>query len=140
MLKQREILAPIKEESSYQKMDDNGINNNNKMNNDSENNNREIFDSYKNNENSNNSVMNHPIVVKLIDIGVEPIYSRRIFQYYHPQNYGEALEYLIMHKGIVQHHFVQDRHDIYSSICYLCGENKKNHLGYNEFNSNNNKK
>ena len=139
ILKTKYALFRIKEKEQLNtNRENNDIEKNNNVNNDNENNNGDIYNS-NNSQNINDSIMNHPIIVKLIDIGVEPIYSRRIFQYYHPQNYGEALDYLLISKGIVQHNFVQDRNDINSDICYLCGEKKKNHLGYKQNDSNEDK-
>ena len=86
---------------------------------------------------NNNSNINSPILDHLIEFGYNPIYSRRIFLYYHPRNLEEAIEYLSLENGIIQHIFVQDRNNIENNICYLCGENKNIHLNSNVFNSNN---
>jgi len=86
--------------------------------------------------------MNNPIISYMIELGIEPIYSFRIFQYYSPKNNTEAIEYLIMSNGIIQHHFVVDRNKKNINICYLCGGKKEEHLDYfsekeNDINSNN---
>ena len=86
---------------------------------------------------NNNSNINSPILDHLIEFGYNPIYSRGIFLYYHPRNLEEAIEYLSLENGIIQHIFVQDRNNIENNICYLCGENKNIHLNSNVFNSNN---
>ena len=98
------------------------INNNN-------NNNNNINNSQNNNINlSINSAMNNPIVLQLIEFGFNPVYSQRIFNYLHPNNIEEALDYLSFQNGIIQHHYVKDRNDEQNNICYLCGELKDKHL------------
>ena len=88
---------------------------------------------------STNSVINNPIVMKLIESGIEPKYSKRIFHYYHPSNIDDALNYLILENGIIQHYFVQDRKKLENVNCYLCGNHKNNHLGSIPLNNNFNK-
>ena len=101
-------------------LDNNNINN--------ENNNNSILN---NNINSSyNAAMNNEIVLQLIELGYNSLYSTRIFIYYHPQNIDEALNYLNIDNGIIQHHFVQERENLSSDICFLCGESKEIHLGY----------
>ena len=65
----------------------------------------------------------NPILIQLIEFGYNPIYSRRIIQYFHPQNFEDALEYFLTENDIIQHHFIQDR-DINLITCYVCGELK----------------
>ena len=79
---------------------------------------------------SYNEAINNEIVKQLTEFGFNFIYSTRIFMYYHPRTIDEALDYLNMENGIIQHHFVQDRENISSEICFLCGESKEIHLGY----------
>ena len=74
------------------------------------------------------STMNNDIIIQLIELGKSPLYSKRIFQYYHPKNIQEAVDYLSFENGIIQHIFVQDRNNNENSICYLCGEKKDIHL------------
>ena len=94
------------------------------------------------NNNNINISMNHsndsiirPIIKQLIDFGFNPVYSRRIFFYYHPQNVEDALDYLSLENGIIQHNFVQDRINNENITCYLCGESKDIHLNSNINNS-----
>ena len=42
----------------------------------------------------------NPIVMQLNEFGFDPLYSSRIFLYYHPQNIDEALEYLNIVKPV----------------------------------------
>ena len=79
---------------------------------------------------SNYSEMNNEIVLKLIEFGYNSIYSKRIFVYFQPENIEEALDYLLIENGIINHNFVQDR-DPKSNLCYLCGERKEIHFGFN---------
>ena len=79
----------------------------------------------------------NPILIQLIEFGYDPIYSRRIIQYFHPHNIDDALEYLSTQNEIIQHHFIQDRDINNINTCYVCGELKENHLYYNK-NINNN--
>ena len=83
---------------------------------------------------SNNNIIS-PIINQLIEFGFNPLYSRRIFLYYHPQSVEDALEYLSLENGVIQHNFVQDRINNENNICYLCGENKNIHLNSNINNS-----
>ena len=53
--------------------------------------------------------MDNPLVVQLIDFGVESLYAQRIYQFLHPNDIDEALDYLSRINGIIQHNFVQDR-------------------------------
>ena len=108
-------------------LDINNINNENNNNNSILNNN--INSSY-------NAAMNNEIVLQLIELGYNSLYSTRIFIYYHPQNIDEALNYLNMDNGIIQHHFVQDRSDPENNICYLCGEEANVHLKSAQINNN----
>ena len=91
------------------------------------------------NNNINSSVNsdnneNNLIITRLIELGFNPLYSKRIFLYYHPDNIEDAIDYLSSENGIVQHHFVQERNDIDNNICYLCGEEKNIHLNSNSNN------
>ena len=104
------------------------INNNNDNNNNNQNNN--ILSSI-------NSASDNPMVLNLIEFGFNPLYSQRLFNYYHPRNIEDALDYLSFENGIIQHHFVQDRNDIENNNCYLCGEPKDIHLINLQINNNN---
>ena len=88
---------------------------------------------------SNDSLdnINNPIISQLIELGFNPLYSRRLFLYNHPSNIEEALDYLAFQNGIIQHHFVQDRNSMDSNICYICGEINNIHLNFNQINNNN---
>ena len=94
------------------------------------NNNENINHSNNNISFSYNAAINNPITVQLIQFGFNPIYSYRVFSYFHPQNFEEALDYLLTNNGIVQHHFVQDRGNLENYLCYICGEEREIHLGY----------
>ena len=89
---------------------------------------------YSINKSSDN--INNPIIEQLIEFGFNPLYSKRIFIYYHPQNVEDALDYLSFEDGIIQHHFVQDRSDPENNICYLCGEEANVHLKSAQINNN----
>ena len=86
-----------------------------------------------------NTAINNPIVSQLIDFGFNQLYSTRLFLYYHPHNIDEALEYLNINNGIMQHHFVQERENIDSELCYLCGEKRETHLDNGRFSIKENK-
>ena len=74
--------------------------------------------------NSINS-MNTPIIDQLIELGYNPKYSKRILQYYHPQNIEDALDYLYFENGIIQHRFIKENSKCDNNICHLWGEEKK---------------
>ena len=73
--------------------------------------------------------MDNPLVVQLIDFGVESLYAQRIYQFLHPNDIDEALDYLSRINGIIQHNFVQDR-NINNRNCSLCGEDQKIHIDF----------
>ena len=122
-------------------------NNNNEKSSNIYNNNSKIDNSYIIGDNKINNIrnnfqneslnlsqsINNPILIQLIDFGYDPIYSKRIIQYYHPLNVEEALEYLNFNQGIIQHRFIKDR-NINNINCYVCGERKEIHLDYNHEN------
>ena len=74
------------------------------------------------------SIMNNRIISQLIEFGYSSLYSKRIFQYYHPNDVQEAIDYLSFEDGKIQHVFVPDRNNNENNICYLCGEQKDIHL------------
>jgi len=74
------------------------------------------------------SIMNNEIISQLIEFGYSSLYSKRIFQYYHPRDIQEAVDYLSFEDGKIQHVFVPDRNNNENNTCYLCGEQKDNHL------------
>ena len=77
-----------------------------------------------------NSIMisNDPIVLQLIEFGYDEKYSRRVLYYLHPEDIEEALDYMAIRNGIIQHRFVHNNREILSDICYICGEKKEIHL------------
>ena len=88
----------------------------------------------KSDENNNSKILNssindNPIRTQLIEFGYNKIYSKRIIQYFHPNNIEEALDYFSENQGIIQHRFIKDR-NANNSICYICGEKKEIHLDY----------
>ena len=110
---------------SDQFIDENDIKNN--ISKSEENNNSKIF---------NQSISNNPIMDQLVDFGYNKIFSKRLVQYLIPQDIEEALDYFSKSKDIIQHRFIQDR-NTKKTICYICGENKENHLDYIPENNNN---
>ena len=72
-------------------------------------------------------VETNSIVVQLIELGYDKIYSRRVFYYLHPEDIEEALNYMDIENGIIQHRFIKDRNNS-NNICYICGEEEKKHL------------
>ena len=76
----------------------------------------------------------NPIVVQLQNLGYNKVYSRRVFYYLHPEDLEEALNYMAIENGIIQHRYIQGRY-ISNNICYICGEERKKHL--NELNNEN---
>ena len=85
---------------------------------------------------SNNGEIN-PMINQLIEFGYDHDYSRRVFNYFHPNNIDEALNYMVEENGIIQHRFIKNRRDISNKLCYICGFQEKLHL--KEFNININK-
>ena len=69
----------------------------------------------------------NPIFLQLEEFGYDNVYSRRVLYYLQPEDLEEALNYMSIENGIIQHRFVYDR-DISNNKCYLCGEEKKIHL------------
>ena len=68
----------------------------------------------------------NPIVVQLCEFGYDSVYSRRVFHYLHPEDLEEALNYMAIENGIIQHRFVYNRNTS-NNICYVCGKEKGLH-------------
>ena len=79
----------------------------------------------------------NPIVIQLQEFGYDKIYSRRVFYYLHPEDLEEALNYMAIENGIIQHRFVQDRNSS-NKLCYICGEPEEIHLRELNINLNDN--
>ena len=81
-------------------------------------------------DNKNRSINEelNPIVIQLIEFGYDKIYSRRVFHYFHPDDLEEALNYMAIDNGIIQHRFIKDNRNINNKLCYICGESDENHL------------
>ena len=69
----------------------------------------------------------NPIVMQLQELGYNNIYSRRVFYYLHPEDLEEALNYMDIINGIIQHKFLKDREPS-NTLCYLCGQAEDVHL------------
>ena len=69
----------------------------------------------------------NPIVIQLCQFGYDSVYSRRVFHYLHPEDLEEALNYMAIENGIVQHRFVYNRNTS-NHLCYVCGKEKSIHL------------
>ena len=70
----------------------------------------------------------NPIVMQLQELGFNKNYSKRVFQYLHPADLEEALNYMSKVHGIIQHRFIRGRSKIRNNKCYICGEKKEIHL------------
>ena len=70
----------------------------------------------------------NPLVIQLKEFGYDNIYSRRVFYYLHPEDIEEALNYMSIENGIIQHQFVKDKRNISNEMCYICNENEEIHL------------
>ena len=62
------------------------------------------------------------------EFGYDIIYSRRVFYYLHPEDLEEALNFMAIENGIIQHRYLQDRRNNTNKLCYICGEPKEIHL------------
>ena len=89
----------------------------------------DIGEAKKNNYSLSKSILveTNSIVIQLIELGYDKIYSRRVFYYLHPEDIEEALNYMDIENGIIQHRFIKDRNNS-NNICYICGEEEKKHL------------
>ena len=74
---------------------------------------------------------NSPIITQLIEFGINPTYSKRLFHFYHPTTIDDILDYLAYENGKIQHNFVQDRNNFENDLCYLCGEARNIHNNNN---------
>ena len=94
---------------------------------------------------SNNEIRNNnfsleetnSIVIQLYEFGYDSVYSRRVFHYLHPEDLEEALNYMAIENGIIQHRFVYNRNTS-NNICYVCGKEKGLHLKELNINVNSN--
>ena len=80
-----------------------------------------------NNEIRSTNFSSNPIVIQLCEFGYDSVYSRRVFHYLHPEDLEEALNYMAIENGIIQHRFVYNRATS-NNICYVCGKEKGIHL------------
>ena len=72
--------------------------------------NNENIEEEKNSVNlSQSNSLNNSILNQLIDLGINPIYAKRIYKYYHPLDIYEALDYFYSNNGIIQHHFIENK-------------------------------
>ena len=67
------------------------------------------------------------IITQLCEFGYDSVYSRRVFYYLHPVDLEEALNYMAVENGIIQHRFVHNR-STSNNMCYICGEKQGIHL------------
>ena len=68
------------------------------------------------------------ILLQLIEMGYDNKYSKRVVYYFHPDDLEEALNYMEIENGIIQHRFIRDNKDVYNKSCFICGENEDIHL------------
>ena len=85
-------------------------------------------DQIKNSNHESINVEINPLVIQLQEFGYDNIYSRRVFYYLHPEDIDEALNYMAIENGIIQHQFVKDKRNISNEMCYICNENEEIHL------------
>ena len=85
---------------------------------------------------SQSDFLNNSIINQLTQLGINKIYAQRLFQYYHPLDVYEALDYFYSNNGIIQHRFIENKKKS-NNDCYLCGEKKEIHLGYIQKSNNN---
>ena len=83
---------------------------------------------------SNNAEIN-PIITQLKELGYDDIYIRRVFHYLHPIDLNEALDYMSIENGIIQHHFIHERNKS-NNLCYICNNSEEKHLKYQSNNNN----
>jgi len=82
-----------------------------------------------NNEDDISHSINNPILIQLLAFGYDPIYSKRIIEYFHPNRIEEALNYLSIDQGVIQHRYIKNK-NINNITCYICGKRKEIHLDY----------
>ena len=92
---------------------------------------------YESKGNIFNSVIaeTNSIVIQLQQFGYDKIYSRRVFYYLHPQDLEEALNYMAIENGIIQHVFIPDRINS-KNLCYICGDIREKHIKILNINNN----
>ena len=61
----------------------------------------------------------NPIINQLKEFGYSSVYSRRVFHYLHPEDLEEALNYMAIDDGIIQHRFVRNRHSLKINVIYV---------------------
>ena len=88
---------------------------------------------YINIKSSNNEGIN-PIITQLKELGYDDIYSLRVFHYYHPIDLNEALNYMSIENGIIQHQFIYGRNKS-NNLCYICNNSEEKYLKYQNNNN-----
>ena len=73
---------------------------------------------------SQSDFLNNSIINQLTQLGINKIYAQRLFQYYHPLDVYEALDYFYSNNGIIQHCFIENKKKAIMIAIYV--EKKRN--------------
>ena len=78
------------------------------------------------------SIINNPIMNVLIEFGYDYKFSKKLISYLNPRSVEQAIEYLSVENGIIQHFFIEDLNN--ENKCKICEKTREDHL-INEINS-----
>ena len=78
------------------------------------------------------SIINNPIMNVLLEFGYEYKFSKKLISYLNPRSVEQAIEYLSVENGIIQHFFIEDLNN--ENKCKICEKTREEHL-INEINS-----
>ena len=72
------------------------------------------------------SIINNPIMNALIDYGYDYKLCKKLISYLNPRNVEQAIDYLSIENGIIQHLFIEDLDN--ENKCKICEKTREEHL------------
>jgi len=80
------------------------------------------------------SILDNPIMNKLLELGYDYKLSKKLISYLNPRSIEQAIDYLLIENGIIQHHFIEDLNN--ENKCKICEKKREEHLIFISIDSN----
>ena len=80
------------------------------------------------------SILDNPIMNKLLELGYDYKLSKKLISYLNPRSIEQAIDYLLIENGIIQHHFIEDFNN--ENKCKICEKKREEHLIFISIDSN----
>ena len=84
------------------------------------------------------SILDNPIMNKLLELGYDYKLSKKLISYLNPRSIEQAIDYLLIENGIIQHHFIEDLNN--ENKCKICEKKREEHLIFISIDSNENER